>query len=156
MKKILIVCTANIARSPMAEALLNKKIEERKLSDHYHAESAGTWAVNGIPAPEDGQRVMQSFDLDTSSHSSREINEEIMNAADLVLTMESGHKEALQVEYPQYRDKIWLLSEVVGPPYDIPDPYMQGYQEYLEIAEELDRILDRGIDKIINLADESD
>ena len=156
MKKILFVCTANIARSTMAEALFNQKMKELGLGDRYQAESAGTWAVDGIPAPADGQSVMQFLGLDTSTHRSREISDEIMNVADLILTMETGHKEALQVEYPAYREKIWMFSEMSGPAYDITDPYMQGYEKYLEIAREIDRLLDRGMERILELADESE
>lgn len=153
MKKIVFVCTANIARSPMAEALFNQKVKELDLADRYHAESAGTWAVDGVPAPSDGQNVMKSLGLDTSPHRSREINDERMNGADLILTMEAGHKEALQVEYPTYRDKIWMLSEISGPAYDISDPYMKGYDMYLEIAKEIDWLLDRGLERMLQLAD---
>ena len=71
MKNILFVCTANIARSPMAEALFNKKMSELGLTDQYRANSAGTWARNGNLAAAEGQKVMQARGLDTSAHRSR-------------------------------------------------------------------------------------
>jgi predicted protein tyrosine phosphatase len=45
MKMILFVCTANICRSPMAEAVLNAVAEDRSLS--YRAKNAGTAALEG-------------------------------------------------------------------------------------------------------------
>lgn len=154
MKKILFVCTANIARSPMAAALFNQKMVERGREDFYRAESAGTWAVDGLPAPEDGKQVMRFRGLDTSSHRSRVVNKEIITSADLILTMEAGHKEALQIEFPDQKGKIWMLSEIVGQPYDIPDPYMQGRAKYEATAQELEQLLDQGIERICALADE--
>ena len=153
MKTILFVCTANIARSPMAEAIFNEKMIEMGLTDRYHAESAGTWAVDGVPAPEDGLRVMQVRGLDTSAHRSRVVNKGIIDSADLILTMEAGHKEALQIEFPEHHDKVWMISEVVGPPYDILDPYMQGREKFLETARELESLLDQGISRICKLAE---
>ncbi len=155
MKTILFVCTANLARSPIAEAIFNQKMVEMDLTGRYHAESAGTWAVDGLPAPLDGEQVMRTWGLDTSFHRSREVNKELMESADLILTMEAGHKEALKIEYPEQSAKIWMLSEIVGSPYDIPDPYMQGQEKFQETARELDHLLDKGLERICRLADES-
>jgi protein-tyrosine-phosphatase len=155
MKTILFVCTANIARSPMAEALFNQKMKAMGLSDQYRAESAGTWAVDGIPAPEDGQQVMRDRGLDTAPHRSRLVTRDMIKSTALVLTMEAGHKEALQIEFRDHRDKILLLTELVGPPYDISDPYRQGREKFDKTASELDHLLDAGIDRILELTDGS-
>jgi protein-tyrosine-phosphatase len=136
----------------MAEAIFNQKIEEMGLAECFQANSAGTWAVGGIPAPEDGQWVMETMGLDTSSHRSRIVTKEMIDSADLVLTMEAGHKEALQVEFPENHDKVLMLSEIIGPPYDILDPYMRGREKFLETARELDNLLDQGISMICKLA----
>jgi protein-tyrosine-phosphatase len=156
MKTILFVCTANIARSPMAEALFNQMMIERDLDDQYRAESAGTWSWGGAPAPEDGQKVMARRGLDTSTHRSREVTLEIMQNADLILTMEKSHVEVLKLEFWFKEDKIFLLSEMAGPAYDIDDPYRRGLERFEATARELEEILSDGIDKILELANENE
>ena len=152
MKKILFVCTANIARSPIAEVMFNKIIGDLGLSDQFQASSAGTWARNGNHAAADGQKVMLDRGLDTSSHRSRVVTRKIMEDADLILTMESGHKEALQVEFPNQRDRVFVLTEMVGPAYDIGDPYGRFLEHFERTADEIDRILEKGMEKILALA----
>jgi protein-tyrosine phosphatase len=140
----------------MAAALFNYKMMENGWNDHFRAESAGTWAVDGLPAPEDGQKAMRVRGLDTSSHRSRIVDRKIIRSADLVLTMEAGQKEALRVEFPEQSKKIWMLSELAGPPYDIPDPYLQGSARYEEIVRELDHLLDLAVDWIFSFLDETE
>ena len=152
MKTILFVCTANIARSPMAAALFNKLVGDMGLDDQFRAESAGTWGMDDLPAADDGQKVMRNRGLDTSSHRSRVVTGEILKNADLILTMEAGHAEALKIEFRDMRGKIYLLSEMVGLPYNIGDPFGSGVGKFDETAGELEFILEAGINKMIKLA----
>lgn len=152
VKIILFVCTANIARSPMAAALFDKKMAQMSLSDRCQAYSAGTWGRDGYPAADEAIQVMGELGIDIGSHRSREVNHEIVNAADLILTMEKGHKEALQIEFPGKRDHIWLLTELIGPGYDIPDPYGKGLQDFEATAAELEVLIERGVNEILRSA----
>jgi len=156
MKTILFVCTANIARSPMAEALFNKKIDDMGLHEKYQAISAGNWARYGIPAPPDGQQVMKDRGLDTSTHLSQPVTLEMMESVDVVLTMEAGHKEALRVEFPWSENKVFMISEMVDSETGIDDPFTLGLERFEETAQELDDILEHGMAKILELASDSD
>jgi len=139
----------------MAEALFHKIVDEKGFGGQYLARSAGTWARDGIPAPLHGQQVMRSRGLDTSNHLSREITESMIAGASLVLTMEAGHKEALQVEFPSYREKIFMLSEMVDEEMDIDDPYIMGVEKFEETAREIENILNAGMRKIFELVGET-
>lgn len=152
MPSILIVCTANICRSPMAEAQLRHLLEEADVPGEWRVSSAGTWASDGLPASESGVLVMQEQGLDTSAHLSRAVNEAIVAEADLILTMTAGHAEALGAEYPSARSRIHLLSEMAGPRYDVWDPFGRSLAEYRRTANELAGLVERGLERIISLA----
>jgi protein-tyrosine-phosphatase len=67
--------------------------------------------------------------------------------------MEAGQKEALQVEFPKEREKIYLLSEVAdGTLYDIPDPFDLESGTHQEIAIELYELIKQGFENICKLA----
>ncbi len=136
----------------MAAALFNKKMEQMGLSDRCQAQSAGTWGRDGYPAAEEAIQMMQAHGLDISAHRSREVNAEIVNTADLILTMERGHKEAMQIEFSHNPTKILMFSEIIGQGYDIADPYGMGLQEFEETAAELETIIEKGTDEILRRA----
>ncbi len=78
-----------------------------------------------------------------------------MPAQDLILVMERGHKEALSVEFPSARKKIYLLSKAVDDQeYDIPDPLKSG-QAIDVLAADISELIERGYPKIIELAKKS-
>jgi protein-tyrosine-phosphatase len=152
MPNILIVCTANICRSPMAQAMLQHEFARRGMHG-WQVGSAGTWAMGGgSPAAEHGVTLMRARGLDTSTHRSREISADLLASADLVLTMEHGHKEALSAEFPTLAGRIYLLSEMSGFPRDIPDPYGEPIEQYRETMRELDDYIQRGFSRIVELA----
>ena len=152
MTTILFVCRANLARSPMAAALFNKVMEEMGLSDQCQAQSAGSWGEDGLPVAVAGVRVMQERGIDISTHRSRIVNEKIVNTADLILTMEKGQKEALRAEFAQISDKIFLLTEMDGLGYDIPDPIGMNRQEFEKTAADLENLITKGKREILRHA----
>jgi protein-tyrosine-phosphatase len=148
MPSVLFVCTANICRSPMAEALFRKIVFETFPSEKWRIESAGTWAIDGQPASMNAQLVMEKQGMDISSHRSRRVTEELLLDFDLVLTMSEGHKEALMVEFPAVAKRIYRLSEMVGRYDDIDDPIGRSETEYAATSDEIKTILTQGIQRV--------
>ena len=156
MPSILFVCTANICRSPMATGLFNKILEDKKPTGEWNVESAGTWGLDGEPAATGSVAVMNNKGIDISNHRARSVNEDIIQSFNLILTMESGQKEALRVEFSEFSDRIYLLSEMVNQKQDIDDPYGGVFSEYERAANEIEEYLLTGFDKIIHKAAQSD
>ena len=150
---ILFVCTANICRSPMAAGLFLSMMEKANLRPMWRIESAGVWARDGMKVPNDEQQVMENLGIDLSGHLSREITEHIICDFALILTMEPGQKEALQIEFPNIAKHVYLLSEMVGETKTISDPYLGTKMDYLRIAEEISDILIKGRQRIFDLAE---
>lgn len=154
MPSVLFICTANICRSPMASALFRQKLRKIYGDDNWLITSAGTWATDGIPASFNSIAVMGEKGIDIQNHRSQIVSSELLQKHNLVLTMEKGHKEALQVEFPKLAERVYLLSEMVGGTFDIDDPYGGKIDDYRVTADEVDQVLSDGFDRICQLADD--
>ena len=152
MPSILIVCTANQCRSPMAMALLRHRLGELDLGEEWVVDSAGTWGFEDVPATETAVKAMQELGLNLEDHRSRGVTDEILEASDLVLTMTRDHQEGIQTEFPHHADKVYMLSEMVGEQVDILDPVGSPLEAYRETAANIDRILEDSLDRILELA----
>ena len=136
----------------MAMGLLRDMVSDDPTG--WRIDSAGTWAIDGAPAAVNTQRVLQSRGIDISDHRSRLITEKILSEYNLVLTMERGHQEALKVEFPQFANRIYLLSELIDKKFDIEDPVAGPLVDYQDTAREIELILSDGFEKITILSDD--
>ncbi len=152
MPHILFVCTANICRSPVAEALMRDRLQRRGLEE-WTAGSAGTWALVGHSAAENSIRLIAERGHDLKAHRARMVDGALIEQADLVLCMEPGHQESIAAEFADHKHKVYLLSEMIGGSHRIPDPYGQAIEEYRAMIAEVTRIIDSGLDRIIELAE---
>ena len=152
MKSVLFVCTANICRSPMAMALFRDMVKDRADFQEWRIESAGTWAKEGFKASPFTLAVVSDRGLPLSQHRSRIVSQEMLSSFNLILTMEKGQKESLQVDFPQIRTRVYLLSEVAGTLGDVKDPIGLSEAEYNMAAETIEGFLRKGLETIVNLA----
>ena len=150
MQSVLLVCTANQCRSPMAMAILRSKVQQ--LPGDWKIESAGSWAVDGAPANQKTQQVMAELGLDITDHRSRIVTREMLTSFNLILVMEPGHKESLHIEFPEVASRVFLLSEMIGLLYTIMDPVGGEIEEYRATAQEIEHIMTDGLEKITSLA----
>ncbi len=113
--------------------------------------SAGTWAEAGHPATPVGVTVMAKMGLDTSRHRSQPISQKLLDRFELILTMEPGHKEAIQIEFPHLADRVYLLSEMADEQVPVLDPIGEPIEAYQQTANEINNWIQKGIPKILDL-----
>jgi protein-tyrosine phosphatase len=155
MPRILVVCTANICRSPAAQALLQHALAQAHLGD-WIVESVGTWALDDHPATDYMVDLMAQRGLDLTAHRARSVDRSMLEQADLVLVMAHGHAEALCQEFLDQADKIFLLSEMKdGRRYDVRDPYGGTLADYRVCVAQLSDLIEGGLERIIQLTREN-
>jgi protein-tyrosine-phosphatase len=133
----------------MAETLFRAMIQDHPAAKGWTTASAGTWAREGEAATQTAQAVMRSKGLDLAAHRARRVTEEILAGADEVVVMERNQKEALAVEFPEMRERVWMLTELAGTAGDIEDPIGQPVGRYRQTAEELEALLKRALPAIL-------
>lgn len=119
---ILLLCTGNVCRSPMAEGLM------RQLLPAHELFSAGLYAEEGQPADPMAVELMSQLGIDIGAHRARQLSSWMMREADLVLTMDSEQQRLVRRRYPKAAAKVERLGEPEG--IDIPDPYQRGWQAF--------------------------
>lgn len=144
-KKLLLVCSGNTCRSPMAQGLLLKYIADLQAKGiliGYDVLSAGLYTIDGLPATPEALRVMLLEGIDISKHRSKQIDADLMEKADLILTMTSRHSEELGKQYPEKRHRIFSVGEFIGESAkEISDPYGRGEKAYLDSLQEIKGVL---------------
>jgi protein-tyrosine phosphatase len=108
--KVLVVCTANVCRSPMAEALLRRRLAD--LGSDATVRSAGMLA-DGAPPPPEAIAAMAGHGLDVSAHRSRRLTPEDLERADLTLAMAREHLRHAVVTAPSAWTRAFTLRELV-------------------------------------------
>ena len=122
----------------MAEALFQQQVRGKGIE----VRSAGTTAFNGDPVAVHAMEILQHKGIEYS-HQSQRINLELMNWADLVLTMTQSQKYMNLALFPQFSSKVFILKEYLRERgnLDIFDPYGGDFRQYQKCANELENCL---------------
>jgi protein-tyrosine phosphatase len=113
MTSILVVCTGNICRSPIAEGLLRGALVARFGTLAPNVASAGTFGMEGSGARAESVRAAAERGVDISGHVAREITGTMVEHATLVVTMAGEHRDAIARFSPDTAHKTFTLKELV-------------------------------------------
>ncbi len=118
INRVLIVCVGNICRSPTAEYLLRDRLR----GTGKQVESAGLAAVVGQTIDPVAEAVLAAHGLTAAGHVARQVSQDMISEADMVIAMDRRHVSAIQALAPHARGKTFLLGRWQGD-VPIPDPY---------------------------------
>jgi len=131
VRSALFVCTANITRSPSAEALF--KLEIEKTGEIWDISSAGVNAVKGIRAQKNISILMHLNGVVLKNHRSQPLTPKLLNKYYWILVMEIAHKEQILNKNPEVGNRVFTVREfgLDIPPDepDMPDPTFSDNQD---------------------------
>lgn len=145
--KIMFICTGNICRSAMAEAILKKRVKDENLDIEVY--SCGTFAEKGDGPTNEAIEVMEIRGIDLTKHRATNIRNSNIEEMDLILCATNSHRMQTISLYPELSNKIYTIKEYAyGVNEDIADPW--GYNEnvYEKCATELEKCIDKIIEKL--------
>lgn len=125
-KRVLMVCTGNTCRSPMAAALARDAASKLKLTG-IRFDSAGLAASEGEPAAPEGIVALEQLGISPQHHRARQLTADLVHEADVVCVMTRAHASGVARLTPEAAGKIIILRTDGG---DIADPIGQNQANY--------------------------
>ena len=149
---VLLVCTGNTCRSPMAEVMSRKLIADRlgcsenELGEHgVITMSAGLSAMMGArPSPE-AVDVMAGMGLRLADHGSQPLTTQLVRHADIIWTMTRSHREAIVAQWPEAASRTTVLASDGT---DVADPIGGPIEYYQQCAEQIKKFLAERIEQL--------
>ncbi len=132
--KVLFVCMGNICRSPSAEGVFRKLVEEQQLSSRIEIDSAGTHAYHVGEAPDSrAQATAKSRDIDLSNLRGRRFITEDFIEFDYILAMDkSNYRDMQSLDPGDGKAQLSLFLDFASrhSEKEVPDPYYGGNQGF--------------------------
>jgi protein-tyrosine phosphatase len=113
MASILVVCTGNVCRSPVAEGVLRSLLERRFGEDAPTIASAGTGGWAGSPAEPNSVAAAAELGIDISRHRGRRLQRGDLEGGPLVLAMAVEHRDEVVSLSPEVAERSFTLKELV-------------------------------------------
>lgn len=134
-KRILFVCLGNICRSPAAEGVMRRLIEQRGLQNEIEVDSAGTYGGHAGDLPDIRMRTAARNRGYLLTHRARRIREEDFGRFDRIVVMDDMNYESVHRLAPSLEaaNKIYRMTEFCRRHPDrtyVPDPYYEGHEGF--------------------------
>jgi protein-tyrosine-phosphatase len=150
MSRVLLVCTGNICRSPLAEAILLRELKTRGVTS-VEAVSAGTGAWDGAPASEGAYLIGLEHGLDLSGHRARLLTRDLVQQAEMILTMARHHRARVHELGGEGRTHV--LGEYAGrtgPEAEVSDPFGGDLELYRGTYAELEALIRAAVERLVS------
>jgi len=138
--KILMVCLGNICRSPIAEGLLQSKVEQKSLNWTVDSAATSDWHTGKSPDNR-AQAVARKHGLNISNQRARQLRKEDFENYDLILAMDASNYQNIisLTDNEQDRKKVkQILSFTEHSDKNVPDPYFDdnGFEYVYELLDQ--------------------
>lgn len=137
---VLVVCSGNTCRSPMAGGLLRTIAQSKGVS--VFVRTAGLAYHHGKRVAENAVTVMAELGIDISDEYSKPVTVQEVKWADIVVPVQRDHADHIIEDFPDAAPKIRFLE------CDVPDPYLGPLAEYREKRDVLISLLSRFIESL--------
>ncbi|MHA2390824.1 MAG: arsenate reductase/protein-tyrosine-phosphatase family protein [Promethearchaeota archaeon] len=147
-KSILIVCSVNTARSPMAEGFLKDFFHRNNMNVQVKSGGISSHARDGMLISMDAKLAMKELGIilsDTYKSKDLKKHPELIENADLILTLTEKHKTELRAFYIKNHKEIYTIKEFGGVSGDIEDPSMTGLEGFIKARDEIKYHLIKGL-----------
>ncbi len=151
---VLFVCLGNICRSPAAQAVFQRMVDERGLTDRFYIDSAGIggWHIGDLP--DKRMRVHarpRGYEL---THRARIVHFSDFEDFDLIVGMDATNVDDLRCKAatPEQERKVVMMGDYIRqfPHHDyVPDPYYEGSEGFELVLDLLEDACDNLLDRII-------
>ncbi len=163
---IVFVCNGNIHRSPIAEQVFKVILKEQRLNDKFQVISRGIMGSMGTKSPKHAnitgytkewmasKATLEKYKINITKHQSRPVTYNIAQKASVIIVLDkiilTNKDNGLRNQFPQFKNKIHLLSELYGKKENISDcDGVEDSEFHKKVIEKIYTILKKHWRKVI-------